>query len=294
MRMRAAGTRAATCRSTGAGHGRVAGRRVRRDAQLRGSGLQRAPTNRLYQLAYPRSTAPPDRSNQQGGGGLAAKVGTALRASQLEYDNDAVSLDANLIRATSANPAGWFASYHAYPYYPDFMNLDPGYRRARSSEGPSNYFGYLRDLVMHHPAILTLIAEYGVLSSRGIAHFQVQGWHHGGHDEVTMAAIDARLTREIREAGAAGSILFAWLDEWFKGNWAVMDYETPLDNTRLWHNTMGCSRQHHGIGGQYAGADWGALQGSATIRPAGARLPLVQREDKVIAARTPDTSSGVG
>ena len=43
----------------------------------------------------------------------------------------------------------------------------------------------------------------------------------------SMAAIDARLTREIREAGAAGSILFAWLDEWFKKNWAVMDYEIP-------------------------------------------------------------------
>ena len=209
------------------------------------------------------------------------KLGAVSQTTQREYDNDAVSLDANLVRATSANPAGWFASYHAYPYYPDFINLDPGYRKARSSEGPSNYFGYLRDLVMHHPGIPTLIAEYGVPSSRGIAHFQAQGWSHGGHDEVAMAAIDARLTREVREAGAAGSILFAWLDEWFKNNWAVMDYEIPSDNTRLWHNTMD-AEQHYGILGQYAGDSGGSPRLGGN--PSGwRRLSLVQRQDKMIA-----------
>ena len=72
-----------------------------------------------------------------------------------------------LVRATPANPAGWFASYHAYPYYPDFMNLDPGYAAARSSFGQSNYFGYLRDLQRHHAGVPLLISEYGVPSSRG-------------------------------------------------------------------------------------------------------------------------------
>jgi hypothetical protein len=205
------------------------------------------------------------------------KLGHPSEETELEYDNDAVSLDANLVRATSANRAGWFASYHVYPYYPDFMNLDPGYRRAHSSEGPSNYFGYLLDLVRHHPGMPTLVAEYGVPSSRGVAHFQAQGWSHGGHDELAMAAIDARLTREIREAGAAGSILFAWLDEWFKKNWAVIDYEIPSDNTRLWHNTMD-PEQHYGILGQYAGDSGSAPR---LGDPSGwRRLPLVQREEE--------------
>ena len=66
-----------------------------------------------------------------------------------EYDNDAVGLDAAKMRATAAFPAGVFASYHAYPYYPEFMVVDPGYLKARSPEGPSNYFGYLRELVEH-------------------------------------------------------------------------------------------------------------------------------------------------
>jgi hypothetical protein len=88
-----------------------------------------------------------------------------------------------------------------------------------------------------------------------------------------MAAIDARLTREIRDAGAAGSIMFAWMDEWFKKNWAVVDYEIPLDNTRLWHNVMD-AEQNYGILGQYADAKDGPQLGGD---PAGWReLPLLQ------------------
>jgi tetratricopeptide repeat protein len=180
------------------------------------------------------------------------RSGRRSEAQKQEYENDAVSVDANLIEPTAANPAGWFASYHAYPYYPDFMLLDPRYRQARSPEGRSSYFGYLRELVAHHRSMPTLIAEYGVPSSRGVAHLHPDGWGHGGHDEQKMAAIDARLTREIRESGAAGSIVFAWLDEWFKKNWMVIDYEIPLDNTRMWHNVMD-AEQNYGILGEYAG-----------------------------------------
>ena len=171
----------------------------------------------------------------------------------VSHEEDAVSLDAILVRPTALNPAGWFASYHVYPYYPDFMNYDPGYLAARSSEGPSTYFGYLRDLKRHHAGVPLLVAEYGVPSSRGLAHLQPQGWHHGGHDEAAMAAIDARLTREIRESGAAGGIVFAWMDEWFKKNWIVANYEIPADHTPRWHNAMD-AEQHFGILAQRAGA----------------------------------------
>jgi hypothetical protein len=94
-----------------------------------------------------------------------------------------------------------------------------------------------------------------------------------------MASIDARLTREIREAGAAGSIVFAWLDEWFKKNWIVTDFEIPPDHTRLWHNVMD-AEQNYGILGQYAGA-----AGAAPVLggdPGGwRRLLPVQRSDRV-------------
>jgi len=181
------------------------------------------------------------------------RVGRPVAGQPLEYENDAIGLDANLIQATAANPAGWFASYHAYPYYPDFLLYDPGYQQARSSEGPSNYFGYLTALRQHHAGIPFVISEYGVPSSRGIAHLQPQGWNHGGHDEVSMAAIDARLTRDIRESGAAGAILFAWMDEWFKKNWIVIDFEQPGDRNRLWLNAMD-AEQNYGILAQDPGA----------------------------------------
>jgi len=183
---------------------------------------------------------------------LRKQVGRTTPSDPLEYENDAIGLDAMVTRATSRNPAGWFASYHAYPYYPDFMLYDPGYSTARSSEGRSNYFGYLTRLKRHHRGLPLVVAEYGVPSSRGNAHLQPQGWHHGGHDEAAMAAINARLTREIRESGAAGGIIFAWIDEWFKKNWIVIDYEIPLENTRLWHNVMD-AEQNYGILGMFAG-----------------------------------------
>jgi len=163
-----------------------------------------------------------------------------------EFDNDAIGLDAVKMRPTAANPAGTFASYHAYPYYPDFMVLDPGYAKARSPEGPSNYYGYLRELVEHHGRMPVVISEYGVPSSRGNAHFQPQGWHHGGHSESDQAAIDARLTRDIHAAGAAGAVLFAVIDEWFKKNWVVIDFEVPLERNRLWLNPLD-AEQNYGI-----------------------------------------------
>ena len=174
------------------------------------------------------------------------RLGLSTRTRLKEYDNDGESLDAMLVRATAANPAGYFAAYHAYPYYPDFIGLDPAYA------GPSRYLAYLRDLKRHHAGRPLLIAEYGVPSSRGVAHLDADGRHHGGHDERGMAETDVRLTREIRDAGLAGGILFSWLDEWFKHNWIVYDVSAPGERTPLWHNVMN-AEQHYGLLGQYAG-----------------------------------------
>ena len=163
-----------------------------------------------------------------------------------EFDNDAVGLDAVKMRALPSYKAGVFASYHAYPYYPDFMVLDPGYAKARSPEGPSSYYGYLRELVEHHGMMPVVVSEYGVPSSRGNAHVQPQGWNHGGHSEAAQAEIDARLTRDIYAAGGAGAVLFAVIDEWFKKNWIVIDFENPLERNRLWLNPLD-AEQHYGI-----------------------------------------------
>jgi len=198
-----------------------------------------------------------------------------------EYDNDRESLDAMLVHVTPANLAGYFASYHAYPYYPDFIDLDSAYSAAGSAEGRSRYFGYLRALKQHHAGRPLLIAEYGVPSSRGVSHVQGDGLGHGGHDERAMADIDARLTREVRAAGAAGGVLFAWLDEWFKHTWVTVDLEVPATRGRLWHNVED-AEQHYGLMGEYGGVSAGATPEPGGDPAVWQALPLLQGGDSLV------------
>ena len=173
-------------------------------------------------------------------------LGETPRVREREYDNDGLALDAMLVTATERLPAGYFASFHAYPYYPDFMLLEDAYQASASSMGRSNYFGYLTSLKASHPGMPVVISEYGVPASLGIGHLQPQGWHHGGLTEAEVAEINRRLTLELAEAGMAGGALFAWMDEWFKHNWVTIEFELPEDRNRLWYNRLD-AEQHYGV-----------------------------------------------
>ena len=163
-----------------------------------------------------------------------------------EYNNDEIGVDPSLLRPTERFPAGTFAAYHVYPYYPDFLILSERYADGRSSLGDSHFFAYLQELRARHTGIPLLIAEYGVPASHGPTHLQPQGWHHGGHGEEEMAEINRRLTLELDEAGTAGGMLFAWIDEWFKKNWLVIEFELPEERNRLWYNRLD-AEQHYGV-----------------------------------------------
>jgi len=153
-----------------------------------------------------------------------------------EYDNDLETIDPGKIHDSPLFKAGYFASYHAYPYYPDFVYNDPKYRQAECSHGRCTYYGYLQDLVQAHPGMPVVIAEFGVPSSRSASHFEPGGMNQGGHSEEEQGRINAHLISDINESGAAGAILFAWIDEWFKHNWLLMDFELPEERNKLWHN----------------------------------------------------------
>ncbi len=148
---------------------------------------------------------------------------------------DIASVDLANLEVMDA-PAGFFVGYHVYPYNPDFMNEDPGYRAVRDADGPNPYLGYLRELKAHYRGIPLLVAEFGVPSSWGCARFNPAGMGHGGHDEEAQGRINARLLRSIHDSGCAGGVYFAWLDEWWKGNWITRRLNFPQERRRLWHN----------------------------------------------------------
>jgi peptidoglycan/xylan/chitin deacetylase (PgdA/CDA1 family) len=154
------------------------------------------------------------------------------------HDEDAASINPSVIHPSKESEAGFFATFHAYPYYPDFMNLDPGYGAYRDEHGFCNYAGYLRDLKSHLRGVPLLIGETGVPTSRGIAHFQPQGLNHGGASERAQGVQDARLVEDCYREGAAGVLIFELFDEWFKDNWLVKDFEVPADRDVLWQNVQ--------------------------------------------------------
>lgn len=133
-------------------------------------------------------------------------------------------------------PAGYFPSFHAYPYYPNFIIHDPVYLQARDAQGLNNYLGYLKDLKAHYKDMPLVIGEYGTSSSWGNAHFSPNGIHHGGLNERDQQAGNARLTRDLYEANTAGGMVFAWIDEWWKRTWIVDERTLPRERYRLWHN----------------------------------------------------------
>uniref|UniRef100_UPI00035D594F tetratricopeptide repeat protein n=1 Tax=Thermus igniterrae TaxID=88189 RepID=UPI00035D594F len=148
----------------------------------------------------------------------------------LLHEEDTVTLDPTHLRPLPGSPVSLFAAYHVYPYYPDFLVNEPGL-------APRRYRAYLARLKAHHHPMPLLIAEFGLPSSRGVAHFHPEGLHHGGHSEEAQAEGVLALWQDITQVGLAGGMVFAFLDEWFKRNWLFMDWEAP-ERDPFWHNLL--------------------------------------------------------
>lgn len=158
---------------------------------------------------------------------------------------DLAQLDANRVRPTAAWPAGTFASYHAYPYYPDFQRHEPALQRYRYAGRADPYAGYLAALRAHHGRIPTVVTEFGVPSSIGSAHHGPLGRGQGGHSEQDAMRIDAELLRLIRDQGLGGGFLFGWADEWFKFTWNTVGHQ-DRERRQLWHDPF-TNEQHFGL-----------------------------------------------
>jgi hypothetical protein len=158
---------------------------------------------------------------------------------------DLVNLDANHVRPTAAWPAGTFASYHAYPYYPDFQRHEPALQNFRYAGRADPYAGYLTALKRHHRGMPTMVTEFGVPSSLGSAHNGPLGRSQGDHSEQGAMQIDAELLRVIRDVGLSGGLLFGWTDEWFKFTWNTIEHQ-DRERRQLWHDPL-TNEQHFGL-----------------------------------------------
>lgn len=158
---------------------------------------------------------------------------------------DMVSINPNHIKATKKLHAGLFASYHIYPYYPDFLNYEQSYLDFVDPSGKkNNYEGYLHELREAHN-MPVLVAEFGVPASRGLTHKNVNGMNQGFHSEKEQGILDRKLYKSIVTQGYSGGLVFTWQDEWFKRTWNTMDFDNP-DRRPYWDNQQ-TNEQHFGL-----------------------------------------------
>ncbi len=154
------------------------------------------------------------------------------------FEEDMVSVDARHIEPVNWD-AGYFASYHVYPYYPDFFRTDKSLQTISDGQGGYNtYKAYLRKLKAKFTDMPIMVTEYGVPSSVGVSHHGPGGRDQGGHDEQEQGEINVSLTKDIYDEGYSGAILFMWQDEWFKKTWNTMPFEIPPDRRPYWLNVL--------------------------------------------------------
>lgn len=147
---------------------------------------------------------------------------------------DMVSVDVEHILPTQNFEAGFFASYHIYPSYPDFLRFENKYI---SGESPNPYRAYVEDINNYH-TMPVLIAEYGISTSRDMAHKnQVNGMSQGMATEKTQADWIISLNKDIRAAGCMGGFIFSWQDESFKKTWNTASHESA-ERRPYWQNVQ--------------------------------------------------------
>ena len=120
---------------------------------------------------------------------------------------DIVSVNPNLLYTKGEmDKPGQFASYHVYPYYPDFLNYEKKYREFIDFRGQkNNYAGYLKDLHEAH-RIPILISEFGIPASRGKAHENPFGWNQGFISEDRQGEILTHLYEDILHEDMMGAL----------------------------------------------------------------------------------------
>lgn len=163
-----------------------------------------------------------------------------------DEQEDMAVVNTEHIKGTESLETGLFASYHVYPYYPEFLNYQPEYTEVKNEDGSVNtYKAYLRDLIKEH-TVPVMVAEFGIPASRGKAHESLySGFNQGGIDETEQGEMLVDMMQDIHDEGYFGGLVFTWQDEWFKRTWNTMDFDIA-DRRPFWSNTQ-TNEQHFGL-----------------------------------------------
>ena len=162
-------------------------------------------------------------------------------------------VDVEHIQATDDFLAGQFASYHVYPYYPDYLQYESDWTVFGISRKPEYYMegelntyrAYLDMLTRHHE-MPVVISEFGVSTGRGMAQIDANTNRNQGHmSEEEQGEAIALCYEDIRAAGCAGCCVFTWQDEWFKRTWNTM-YAVDLKRTTYWSDYQ-TNEQYFGL-----------------------------------------------
>lgn len=149
-------------------------------------------------------------------------------------------VDTDHIKAGTNFIGGQYASYHVYPYYPEFLHFV-------DDTIENTFLTYLEKLVDHHE-MPVIISEFGVPSSRGMASYEQNrslGRDQGGMSEKDQGHAIISLYQDIKESGCAGAVVFVWHDEWFKRTWNTVPY-TDLDFSAYWSDYQ-TNEQYFGL-----------------------------------------------
>lgn len=163
-----------------------------------------------------------------------------------DYFKKIAKIDVEHIKTTNSFKSGYFASYHIYPYYPDYLNYDSDYDNYLDENGNKNtYQAYLKKINEHH-SIPVVVSEFGVPSSRGMAQSDKNmGRNQGNLNETEQGEAIVDSYNDIKSAGIDNAIIFSWQDEWFKRTWNTM-HSVDLLKTPYWSDVQ-TNEQHFGL-----------------------------------------------
>lgn len=141
------------------------------------------------------------------------------------------TIDTEKIKTTEAFKANQFASYHIYPYYPE-------YKLFENEDTKSNlYKDYIANINKHH-SMPVVISEFGVPSSRGKGAYEQNrtlGRDQGRLTEEQQGKAIVSLYNDIMSVGSVGGFVFIWQNEWFKKTWNT-ELNVDLDAAAYWND----------------------------------------------------------